>query len=302
MDGKLGIMTKLRESLRDILDEYQPECVISTYPLYAHVIEDLNKDHAERPFRFITVVTDSISINSLWYRASSDYFCVTNDVTAGVLSDGGVPRETIRAFGFPVSTQFADNTLPEIEDIVDGCEVRILYIINCGKRKAGVLLDRLLEIPNARLTITVGKDPELKADLVARAEEAADRVTVLGWTNQMPELMRSHHFIISKAGGATVQETIAARCPLIVNQVIPGQEEGNAALLSLFDIGAVADSAKDVLHLIEKAIAHNGRIWRKWRDNLQRISRPEAAFRVAELALDGSDAALSTEHGLKVFS
>ena len=41
----------------------------------------------------------------------------------------------------------------------------------------------------------------------------------------------THHLVISKAGGATVQEAIAARCPMIVNQVIPGQEEGNARLI-----------------------------------------------------------------------
>ena len=61
--------------------------------------------------------------------------------------------------------------------------------------------------------------------------EQGERASHLGWTNQMPELMMSHHLVISKAGGATVQEAIAARCPMIVNQVIPGQEEGNAELI-----------------------------------------------------------------------
>ena len=46
----------------------------------------------------------------------------------------------------------------------------------------------------------------------------------------MPELMMSNHLVISKAGSAIVQEAIAARCPMIINQVIPGQEEGNAEL------------------------------------------------------------------------
>ncbi|PYI82923.1 MAG: hypothetical protein DME26_16115, partial [Verrucomicrobia bacterium] len=42
-------------------------------------------------------------------------------------------------------------------------------------------------------------------------------VLVLGWTNPMPQLMLSNHLVIGKAGGATVQEAIAARCPMIVN-------------------------------------------------------------------------------------
>ena len=302
VDAKFGIMARLREALRDILEEYQPDCLISTYPLYAHVIEEIYRDYCERPFRLITIVTDSISVNSLWYRAKSDYFCVTNDATARVLVNGGVPAEKVYACGFPVSPLFADKNLPEVQNIDDGEEIRILYIINCGKRRAGVLLDRLLDIPNMRLTITVGKDPELKAELVARAEGQSDRVTVLGWTNQMPKLMRSHHFVISKAGGATVQESIAARCPMIVNQVIPGQEEGNASLLTAFDIGAVAESAKDVVNLIRRSIAKNGFLWKRWRANLGQIARPEAAFRIAELALDGGEPSSASSLALKVFS
>ena len=50
-----------------------------------HIIQDIFREHAERPFRFITVVTDSISICSAWYRAPSDLFVVANAPTAKVL-------------------------------------------------------------------------------------------------------------------------------------------------------------------------------------------------------------------------
>ena len=301
-DGKIG-MTRLRNSLADIVDEYQPDCIVSTYPLYGHILRDLYKDHAERPFRLITVVTDSISVNSLWFRVPSDLFCVANDLTADVLVKGGVPQDIIRAFGFPVSPQFASNDVPKIEAPVQGQDLKILYVINCGKRKAGVLLDRLADLPNVRLTITVGKDPELKTELMSRAEEYADRVNVIGWTNQMPELMRSHHLVISKAGGATVQETIAAQCPMIVNQIIPGQEEGNAKLIEDLDIGAIAEGSKEVVNVVERAVAHDAKIWRQWKENLRKASQPEAAFRIAELVLsNGESGAGERSAGRKVIA
>jgi UDP-N-acetylglucosamine:LPS N-acetylglucosamine transferase len=43
-------------------------------------------------------------------------------------------------------------------------------------------------------------------------------------------MMHENHLLIGKAGGATVQETIAAKCPMIINHVVAGQEEGNARL------------------------------------------------------------------------
>jgi len=77
--------------------------------------------------------------------------------------------------------------------------------------------------------VTVGRHSELKEKLAKRARKYDGRLHLLGWTNQMPELMMRSHLVIGKAGGATVQEAIAARCPLIINQVIPGQEEATRA-------------------------------------------------------------------------
>ena len=117
----------------------------------------------------------------------------------------------------------------------------MLYVINTGKAKAGKSLERLLKVPDLDLTITVGRDASLKAKLSERLREYGDRVRVYGWTNQMPRLLMSHHLVIAKAGGAMVQEAIAARCPMIINQVIPGQEEGNARLIRKLGVGAVAE-------------------------------------------------------------
>src|SRR5688572_33299514 len=89
---------------------------------------------------------------------------------------------------------------------------------------------------------------------------------------------------------------------MIVNQVIPGQEEGNASLLSEFDIGSTAEGAKDVVNLIQRAVAKNAFLWKRWRNNLNKIARPEAAFRIAELALEGSESSSSSTLAIKVFS
>lgn len=291
----------LKRSLGAILDEARPDCVISSYPVYAHIIQQLYRDHSERPFRLITVVTDSISVNSSWYRAPSDYFCVPNEATADVLRSHGVPTAQIKAFGFPVSPVFVETPSEIIEASGAGAPIKILYIINTGKKKCGKAVDRLLDIPNTRLTITVGRDAELKEKLIRRLEKFAGRVRVLGWTNQMPRLLLSHHLVITKAGGATVQEAIAARCPMILNQVIPGQEDGNARLVLDSEIGAVAVKNREAAEWVKQAFAHEGRVWRGWRDNLARISRPEASIRIAELALSECELDDNRRPGLKLF-
>jgi UDP-N-acetylglucosamine:LPS N-acetylglucosamine transferase/predicted metal-dependent phosphoesterase TrpH len=301
VENRLGSFTRLKNALADILHETQPDCVVSTYPLYAHVIKELYRDYAERPFRFITVVTDSITINSAWFRAPSDFYCVPNEPSAEVLRAEGIPNAQIKVLGFPVSHLFTEK-ISEPLNLPAGDEPRkILYIINTGKKKAGKVIDRLLEIPKTELTITVGRDAELKDKLAERTREHKNRVHILGWTNQMPRLMMSHHLVISKAGGATVQEAIAARCPMIINQVIPGQEEGNAQLIYNLKLGAVAARNREVPELVEDAFKHQAELWQQWRKNLARISQPDASLRLAELILEECESTDPTKKKIKLF-
>src|SRR5579872_3402789 len=301
IENRLAGFTRLKNALGDILHETQPDCVVSTYPVYAHVIQELHRDYSERPFRFITIVTDSITVNSTWFRAPSDLYCVPNEATATVLKKADVAEEKIKALGFPVSHLFTEAPSVPVNPPVFGETRRILYIINTGKKKAGKVIDRLLDIHDTHLTITVGRDAELKAKLMERTEKHADRVKVLGWTNQMPQLMLTSHLVIGKAGGATVQEAIAARCPMIVNQVIPGQEEGNAELIEKFNLGAVVEKNKEVAEAVEMAFEKKATLWNEWRKNLKKISRPDAAMKIAELVLDESDSDFPGGKAVKLF-
>jgi processive 1,2-diacylglycerol beta-glucosyltransferase len=301
VENRLTGFSRLKNALGDILHEAQPDCVVSTYPVYAHVIRELYRDYSERPFRFITIVTDSITVNSTWFRAPSDLYCVPNEPTAAVLKAAHVPASQIRTLGFPVSPLFAEQPATPVNTPVFGEPRRILYIINTGKKKAGKVIDRLLEIPDTHLTITVGRDAELKSKLIERTREHDDRVRILGWTNQMPQLMLSSHLVIGKAGGALVQEAIAARCPMIINQVIPGQEEGNARLISEHELGAVAERNREVPDLVKDAFAHKARLWLQWRKNLSMISKPDAALRLAELVLAESEPGDPTRGRKKLF-
>jgi len=299
---QMSTMGKLRDSLASLLHQAEPDVVVSTYPVYGHLIQEIFRDHADRPFRFITVVTDSISVCSAWFRAPCDLFVVANDPTAKVLLEAGIPAQQIKALGFPVSPIFAQESRPLLPAPDHDDPFKVLYVINTGKAKAGKSIDRLLKLANLDLTITVGRDATLKAKLAERAREFGDRVRVYGWTNQMPHLLLTHHLVIGKAGGAMVQEAIAAKCPMIVNQVIPGQEEGNARLIEVLKVGAVAEKGKEVRDLVEEAFAHHSRQWRAWRERLEKVSRPDAALRVAELVLEESDHHGASPHTLKLFS
>jgi processive 1,2-diacylglycerol beta-glucosyltransferase len=268
----------LKKNLGRLLDRFQPHVVVSTFPPYPYLLQQILG--SDRRCKNVAVVTDSITVNAIWYRSPADYFVVANEQSAAVVRNGGVPAEKIKAFGFPVSPRFADFT----KDRQSPAEAspRVLYVINAGTHRAPALVRRLLEL-DIQLTVTVGRDEKLR-----RAVEAAavnHKVEIFGWTDELPRLLCDSHLLIGKAGGATVQETIAAGCPMIISHIVSGQEEGNARLIVETKSGAIALSNDEVVAEVQRAFADDAKQWHEWSANISKLSRPRASLDIAEFLL-----------------
>ncbi len=274
----IALLGRERRLLGSLLARVQPEVVCSTYPLYAFMLERLARETRGQLPPHSNVVTDSISINSLWWRVPCAAWYVPNLDSADVLREAGIESSRIRPLGFPVHPAFATPTT-ELPPPVParGHRPRVLYILN-SRTAAAVETARVLLRQEAwDVTCTVGRNETLRAELDVLAQRRRHPARVLGWTREIPQLLMSHHVVISKAGGATTQEAIAARCPMIVNQIIPGQEEGNYEFLRRHDIGDLAETPAVVVRSLQHAFANDAAVWRKWRQALTLVSRPAAA-------------------------
>jgi processive 1,2-diacylglycerol beta-glucosyltransferase len=273
--------SRARARLAQIVEHDRPDIIVSVFMPYAHFLDELYGPANGSNPRRIVCVTDSITINSIWYRCSSDYFLLANEQTADVVANAGVDRALLRVFGFPVSPRFA-----ELPVRSSGPPWRILQMINAGQGLAVGLTPWLVRIPNTQLTVTVGRDEKLQRKVELIRDASAQKFTIIGWTTELPQLLASHHILVSKAGGATVQETIAAACPIIINQIVPGQEEGNAQLITQTNSGAVALTNDEVMATLTRAFANDGSLLREWSANIAKISRPAASLEIAKFLLN----------------
>ena len=268
----------VRNKLAHLLARFRPDVVVSVFPSYPYFLTQiLGRD---RWCRSVVAITDSITVNAIWYRCDADYFLVPNEQSAAVVRHGGIAPELIKTFGFPVSPRFADFTQdrqPPSEN-----NRRILYVINGGTQKAPEVVDKLLDL-NIDLTVTVGRDEKLRQSIGAAAADR--RIDIVGWTDQLPRMLCESHLLIGKAGGAMVQETIAARCPMIITHIVSGQEEGNARLIVETNSGAIAMSPDEVVAQVQRAFADDARQWREWEANISKLSRPRASLDIAEFLL-----------------
>ncbi len=287
IEGQLDGLTRLRDTLRDALVGTAPDVVVSTCPIYSFLIEEIFRDGRTRDFTLISLVTDAVVKDSPWPRTSADFFAVTSDSAARVLTAAGVPEKKVMVFGFPVQWQAREQekavALPDLT--ADG-RPRILYVINSARKKAPKLIDRLLEHPEWDITICVGRDTELDEMARAKAATAPDRVEVIGHVRRMPQLLREHHVVVSRAEAGMVQEAIAARCPMVVNKLGSGQEEGNFSLLREANAGALGEKPKEVEDWLERAFRDQGKLLALWRKNMEQLGRPESALDLARFILE----------------
>ncbi|HTX64618.1 MAG TPA: galactosyldiacylglycerol synthase, partial [Opitutaceae bacterium] len=78
---------------------------------------------------------------------------------------------------------------------------------------------------------------------------------------------------------------------MLVNQVVPGQEEGNYELLRRHDVGALVETPEAAIAALRRAFADRGAVWSRWRAALAPLARPDASLAIAARLLDSVAAA-----------
>lgn len=268
----------IQKRLKALLETFRPDAVVSVFPAYPHLLNQISGP--DRTYRNVVVVTDSITVNAIWYRCRADYWLLPNEQSAEVVRAAGVSPDRIRAFGFPVSPKFAE--MNRYRQSPSQVKPRVLYMINAGTRAAPEIVRQLLAL-EIDLTVTVGRDEKLR-----RAVESVSRdrkIDIVGWTSEMPRLLCESHLLVGKAGGAAVQETIAASCPMIINHIVSGQEEGNARLIVQTGSGAIALTPAEIATQVQTTFSNGGAQWHQWYSNISQLSRPRASLDIAESLL-----------------
>ena len=277
----LPFIAKTEDAVANLLDDFQPDIVVNTYPLYPYMVERQFEARTRVPV--ITVITDSIEINAAWTKSPSDHFLITDNHTREGLLTQKLPPKKIQVIGFPVSPRFEN--LPKIAPTDSIKPFRVLFFPTAKSPHVNDIIRSVLN-HDTEITVVLGRNVRrLYRKTHALKKEFPGRIRIKGWTRKVPELLSSHHLVIGKAGGATVHEAIAAQCPMLVHHIVPGQEEGNIELLERLKTGSLATSAKAIAESIGSLLADDGRLWRDQKTRLTQHARPSAAREAAAFIL-----------------
>ena len=285
---RIPLMRQPERFLADLIRDFQPDAVVSTYPLYPYFLERIFAESGE-PVPVFTVVTDSIEVNSAWLDAPDTRWLVTDEFTRQSMIDHGLPADRIVETGFAVNPDFS--RLGPLRSDAPVSPFDVLYFATPKLPHVRRITKAVLNAhPDTRVTIVLGKNVRL---LYQRAHEIKERfpgrVRIKGWTRKVPQLLASHHLVIGKAGGATVHEAIAACCPMLVHHLVPGQEEGNLELLKRIGGGSLAAGPEAIARQTAEMLADNAAGWRRMKSALSRHGRNAGALTAAHYILQSID-------------
>ncbi len=291
-NDSLGLFKKATLRLKDIFETWEPTAVVHTYPFYSQLLEKIVGRFAPLPFGVFTVITDAVTINATWLRGRTDWFIVSGEDSAASLVKHGVEETRIQALGFPVDPVFAEPQSGEIGRQNYEPPARLLYLPSTPRRHVNATIAALVEQTSTpvELTVVAGRHFGRLRRTLAWWERRVEpgRIRVLGWTDRIPEFLRTHHMVIGKAGGAFVQEALAASRPMLINYVVPGQEEGNARLMVSAGAAQRIQQPSEIPGAVDAIFADGGRRWTEMANAAADHAIPDAAIRIARFVLQES--------------
>ncbi len=268
-----------KEEIGNYLASKKPDLILINFAGYVEII-GLTAEKYLPHVPLLCLVTDSISIHSGWTSKYMDYYLVANSDTAAVVKKLGAASSQIKTLGYPVSLDFskpfdqkkflADRNLnPELPTV-------LFLPITDKILRTKKIIRTVLAKNKVNLIVITGRNQDIFDKL--SDFKTRHNFELVGWTDQMPDFIRASDLVITKAGGSTVMECIAAQKPVVIHHIIPGQEEGNAELVTTHHLGLVeldanhiASATHDVLSRLEY-----------YRVNISRQATPEAAITIAE--------------------
>jgi 1,2-diacylglycerol 3-beta-galactosyltransferase len=270
--------------LRDIVRQRQPDVIVSTYPFYQGILDAVFATEKRR-IPLLTVVTDLATVSRLWFHPAADLCLVPTQTVYDLALEAGLPPEKLRITGIPVRPELAKGTThPAALRQELGWSPDLFTVLAIGSKRVEHLYDSLRVLNHSglrlQLVVATGGDQELYQRFLET--EWHVETHVYDFVSEMGTFMRAADCVVSKAGGLTTSESLACGLPMILIDVIPGQETGNAQHVVSADAGELA---RDPIEVLE-AMCHwleNGRArYEQQAHNARQLGRPHAAYAVAQ--------------------
>jgi processive 1,2-diacylglycerol beta-glucosyltransferase len=239
------------------------------------------------------IVTTDYDFQGLWLTSAFHAFFVAREEGQVQLAALGLPSDRVAATGIPIA---APDVTAAVRDGGGPPKLLISAGASGGDYALAVVRQTLHIRSPFTATVVCGRNDELRQRIEQLVAPAGDRYRVLGFTQEMPQLLRDADLFVGKPGGLSASECMAAGLPMVLVNPIPGQEVRNGDYLMEQGAAVRCNTPSTIGWKIDQVLGEPGRLQRM-QAAAQRIGRPDAAAEVLSGLLDGPSRPLVVTRG-----
>lgn len=285
----------MAKKLLKLIKEYQPDIVISTHPFGSQMVSYL-KRKALVDCKLATIMTD-FAPHDQWLvgKEHVDYFFVSHEkMRQELINNSNIPEDKVFATGIPLSNRFLKhyNKMKIMNSLGLNPEKKVILFFAGGEFGLGrektikILKSFINHVTEHQIVAIGGKNEKMKNEFnkLVQEEHAEDIVKVMGFTNQVPELMSISDLVVTKPGGLTTTESLASGLPMVVINPIPGQEEENAEFLENAGVAIWLKKHDDFDAVISDLLADSKKL-HKMKVNTKLLAKKNSTRDICDIVL-----------------
>jgi processive 1,2-diacylglycerol beta-glucosyltransferase len=256
-----------------------PDLIVCTHFLH---LDLLAREYCLPRHKPLACVVTDFEAHGSWLNSRVNQYFVATERVRNSLSSRGLPRERVLATGIPIHPRFSQEISWTQARAQFGLrqDLPVVAVLGGGlglgpMEKIMAELDRYprpLQIVGA-----AGRNEGLQPRL--RALMKRQPAKVLGFLDNMHELLQAADLIITKPGGLTSSEALARQCPMLLINPIPGQEMANSDFLlehgAAAKVNRIADLNPVLTELLDQRLP-------AMKIACLKLGKPRAAFEVAD--------------------
>jgi processive 1,2-diacylglycerol beta-glucosyltransferase len=265
---------------------FRPELVIAN-EIGAVEIAALAKREGWFDAPLLAVQTD-FHAEPPWVQHEVDYYCVGSGEAREQLVGWGASAHRILVSGIPIDPGFTLRF--ERQEVVRGLGLvaRKPVVLVMGGGMGPAPLDAIVQsLEQCELPLQVIAVAGHNRAMRRRLEKLRGRVALdlhtFGWTPRVQEFMAAADLLVTKPGGVTMAEALAAGVPLLLTEPIPGPEERHVKYLVDRGAAVFAHELFEIPKLASELLtspARRARMVQRQRE----LARPDAAHAIAQVA------------------
>lgn len=271
-------------NIHGLMRRLQPSVVVCTHAFPCGVMAAYKRLY-DPSVRVMGIVTDFV-VHPFWVYKNIDAYAVATPEIRAALIGRGVDAARIDVDGIPVDARFGS---PPGDRAALRARLGVpndgaIALVMGGGLGLGPVATTVAALTRAERPITpvviVGKNRRLQQRLAEEAQRDGNGVHVLGFVENVFDWMHAADVLVTKPGGLTISEALAAGVPLVLLRPLPGQEERNARYLTSRGAALRAPRGRDLARVVD-TILDDGELARRVRGAAAALAHPQAAARIA---------------------